>query len=367
MSTARSAPGARGSPQLTSALWCARRGWAVFPMQPQGKLPLRGCERCSPFLPGGTVPNPAYERHAGHSCPCHAEGRWCHGVLAATTNAEIITGWWRTEPRANVGLHTGRSHLVVIDVDAHGGNRPEAPAAFLPGRRLPEGCAPRTLVSGWDTLAVLAEVNHQPLPMVEPPTLAVLTPRAGLHLYYAVDPGSLWRQSNGALAWAVDVRAGDSHVPVPGTVVRAGCYLAQGDVKEPAALPTWLAAELRRTGHWPPPPRAPSLLPAPRSVSGGRGLVETVVTNALTAVANAADGERNRSLWVAGRSLGRLVGVGLMSESDAVALITEAGEQRGISRHEAKAQKTIAGGIEAGKREPFVPRDPRTARTRDRS
>jgi len=76
---------------LKAALTYAQRGWAVFPCQPRTKLPATK-----------------------------------NGVLDATTDAATIREWWVKWPNANVAIATGRSGLVVIDVDG-----PEGEAALV--------------------------------------------------------------------------------------------------------------------------------------------------------------------------------------------------------------------------------------------
>ena len=85
------------SEMMEFALNYARMGFPVFPCRPMGKEPL-----------GSLVPN---------------------GCLDATTNEEIIRGWWTKCPNANIGLVTGKtSGLAVIDLDG--------PEGIASGRRL---------------------------------------------------------------------------------------------------------------------------------------------------------------------------------------------------------------------------------------
>lgn len=65
-----------------AALRYASHGWHVFPLIPNGKLPLE-------------------------------KG----GVNAATVDRVTITGWWGKHPQANIGVALHPSRLVVIDVD----------------------------------------------------------------------------------------------------------------------------------------------------------------------------------------------------------------------------------------------------------
>lgn len=77
---------------LDVALDCIRRGWFVFPCVPRDKRPL-----------AGLAPR---------------------GFLDATNDEETVRRWWTAKPDANVGIATGASGLVVVDVDhgltAHG-------------------------------------------------------------------------------------------------------------------------------------------------------------------------------------------------------------------------------------------------------
>ena len=59
-----------------------------------------------------------------------------HGLLNATDNAAIITGWWEEFPQANVGIRTGaESGLVVVDLDGKQGI--DAFEEYVDGRILP--------------------------------------------------------------------------------------------------------------------------------------------------------------------------------------------------------------------------------------
>jgi hypothetical protein len=67
------------------ALAYARRGWPVFPCQPDSKQPATR-----------------------------------HGFLDATTDPDKITWWWRRQPGANLAIATGHPGPDVLDVDEHG-------------------------------------------------------------------------------------------------------------------------------------------------------------------------------------------------------------------------------------------------------
>lgn len=74
------------------ALAYAYRGWAVFPLCEASKKPLTS-----------------------------------HGFKDASTDRGQISRWWRANPRANIGIATGRvSNLIVVDIDPkNGGNLQE--------------------------------------------------------------------------------------------------------------------------------------------------------------------------------------------------------------------------------------------------
>lgn len=71
---------------LDTALSLARAGWYVFPLTPRGK-----------FLKGFG---------------------WDRG---ASRSPKQITEWWTENPRQRIGVHTGRSRLVVVDLDCKNG------------------------------------------------------------------------------------------------------------------------------------------------------------------------------------------------------------------------------------------------------
>jgi hypothetical protein len=73
------------SPQLNSALICARLGWYVFPLGEKSKQPD------SEFAP--------------------------NGFKSASNDPQQITQWWTAKPNNNVGIDLGRSGLTVLDFD----------------------------------------------------------------------------------------------------------------------------------------------------------------------------------------------------------------------------------------------------------
>ncbi len=69
-----------------AAVWYAANGYAVFPLSPGDKIPLKGSA----------------------------------GFKDATTDKERITQWWQANPDANIGMPTGpQTNTWVLDIDAH--------------------------------------------------------------------------------------------------------------------------------------------------------------------------------------------------------------------------------------------------------
>jgi hypothetical protein len=329
------------------ALWLTAQGYAVHPLAPGLKVPVRGCDRCSPG--SKERPSPRYVEHDGHGCECIAAGRPCHGVLAATTNPHRIAGWWARTPAAGVGVAAGPSGLVILDVDCHGGQPPEDPAELLPGVELPNDIAPGSIVDGRDTLALLVEARRAPLPGCGPGTLTVRTPSGGVHYWFRAPAGTTWRPLAGALGWQLDLRAGSSYAVAPGTVTRSGTYTALGECRTVAELPVWLARDLDRTGHRVRPERPRVVLPW-RSRSMGGGYVAAAVEGELRTVAEAQAGTRNETLNRAAFNLGTLCAVGRLDRAQLADVLHDAAQHAGLPEREAEA--AIRSGLAAGERQP---------------
>lgn len=97
------------------ALHHARSGYRVFPLVPNGKIPLIPKERGS------------------------------HGCLDATTDLARVEEWWNQYPQANIGIATGRG-LLVIDVDPR---KDSGWLLNLQALELPQTFTVRTWSGGW--------------------------------------------------------------------------------------------------------------------------------------------------------------------------------------------------------------------------
>ncbi|WP_443033354.1 bifunctional DNA primase/polymerase [Streptomyces sp. CS62] len=148
-----------GGSALDVATWLARRGYPVHPLAPGAKTPAANCPDCR-----GAHHSPA-------TCPCHSEGRWCHGFHAATTDLRTLRRWWRAEPGFGIGVSCGPARLVVIDVDAHPAPVPDR-RKLLPGIPIDDRVDLTGLRNGHDTLALLAAYRSRPHPCEDASTLA---------------------------------------------------------------------------------------------------------------------------------------------------------------------------------------------------
>lgn len=164
------------------ALQYAARSWFVFPCEPRGKKPLVK-----------------------------------HGFKDASTDQAQIEAWWGGPwPDANIGLATGKSGLVVLDVDGT------------------EGLA--------ELQALIAE--HGPLPR----TLCAKTGRpSGVHIYF-VGAGIKSSQMKGS---KLDVRGSTGYVILPPSIHENGNVYGWINALAPiAAIPDWLKewANNRKSG-----------------------------------------------------------------------------------------------------------------------
>ena len=150
-----------------SALDCARLGYAVLPLQPLTKIPVTE-----------------------------------NGLRAATSDVEQIVTWWRTMPRANLGL-LPPAEVLVIDA--------ETPAA---GEALMSRCGALTVAP------------------------RCRTPRGGVHLYLRLPDGATAPPTRARALPDVDVRGlGKAYVVAPPSRTRRGSYTFEQALVAPKGLP----------------------------------------------------------------------------------------------------------------------------------
>ncbi len=343
----------RGEPRDV-ARWCAAAGWPVHPLAPRQKTPAANCERCR------------RTRHNPADCPCIPAGGWCHGFHAATTSLQRIDAWWSAQPRLGVGVSCGPANLVVIDVDAHGAQVPDR-SRLLPGIPIGPQVTLTGLATGFDTLALLAALRHEPSPAEDEETLRVRTPSGGLHIWYRnPDPETRYRSSTGsspkvALAWQVDVRSDGGYILAPATRTAAGTYTRVGKARRPALLPGWLAAELARTGHVPSspanrlPPDAPTARPRRRAGKSASRILEPLL-ELVAACGPIPEGagfteKLNRAAFTAGG----LIQGGHLAETDAKTLLLETANHA-RPHQERRNVSIIESALFAGKQRPLHPK-----------
>ncbi|MFJ4428849.1 bifunctional DNA primase/polymerase [Streptomyces bobili] len=350
----QSAPESSVAASLATASWCARRGWPVHPLAAGRKTPAANCSQCR------TTP------HRPAECPCLMAGRWCHGFHAATLDQRRISAWWGAHPEFGVGIACGPAGLVVIDIDAHS-TQPPTRDRILPGIPIGDHVDLTGLANGFHTLAVLAALRGQRSPAEDDTTLRVRTPSGGLHVWYRAEDNRHWRCSAGssqgaALAWQVDVRAHGGYIIAPRTTTRDGTYTPLGSIREPAALPVWLAQELERTGHLPAPsipaprPVPPRALQAVLAAGGGQHSTERMLASVLAPVEACGQVSEGAGfsdvLNRAAYTLGGLVAAGRLTEEEAEHALTEAAASARPGQ-ERRAAQIIRSGLTAGRRHPL--------------
>jgi hypothetical protein len=299
---------------LAAALDAAARGWHVFPLRPGTKVPAL---------------------HGHDSCPSTDACRDGHvgWEQRATTDPDRIRAAWSHGP-FNIGLATGPSGLLVVDLDT-----------AKPGQTPPADWDMPGVHDGQDVLAVLADRHNHPVPG---DTCTVATPSGGLHLYYRTPEGERLRNTAGKLGWKVDTRAHGGYVVAAGSIVDGRRYERLSD-QDPALLPAWLLAELRPAPLPPPPDR-------PVHIGSGRRsrYLDAAVRMECARVESAPDDQRNACLFAAATALGQLVAGGALSaqEHERV-LLTAAGRHIAVGAYnESQARRTIASGLRHGATRP---------------
>lgn len=260
----------------------AEVGWYVHPLRPQAKLPATR-----------------------------------HGVLDATNDVARVEAWWRLLPRANIGIATGPSGLLVVDLDGETGR---LSWTRLAGRN---GGHERTRV---------AETGKPD----------------GLHIYLEGDGPS----TAGRLGPGIDTRGRGGYVIASPSVHPNGRRYRLRDAFAPIAdAPVWLLDLLKPA---PPPPvgERGSLPPGARATPYGRAALEGLADDLLGAVA----GTRNATLHRTACRAGRLVAAGELDADLARDVLAEAAGRVGLRRGEIAA--TWRSGFHFGQQFPAV-RGPR--------
>ncbi|PAZ17527.1 DNA primase [Streptomyces sp. SA15] len=245
---------------LHAALDAAERGWHVFPLRPGTKRPALHGETACP-----------------HTGPCTTgHQKW---EQRATTDPDRIRAAWSHTP-FNIGIATGPSGLVVIDLD------------------MPKDKGTSDAPSGATTFKALCErAGH-----AVPDTYRTRTASGGEHLYFTAPDGIRLSNTAGTIGELVDTRAWGGYVVAAGSTIPTGRYEALcGSVAAP--LPGWLQTILQPA---PKPTHARSVPVSTHAPAYAAAALRNEVNN----VATATDGTRNTTLLRAARALGRLIASG---------------------------------------------------------
>ncbi|MFF9570529.1 bifunctional DNA primase/polymerase [Streptomyces sp. NPDC014685] len=277
---------------LAHALSAAERGLPVFPLTAR-KLPA--------------LPSP--HRNDGRRSVCRgACGRPGHGVHDATTDPAAVRALFAAAPWATgYGIACGRAphHLIGIDLDVD--------------------------TPGGDSATSLRRLALHHLFTI-PPTITVLTPSGGRHIWLTGPPDVPVPNSASRLAPGIDIRGAGGYLVGPGSVTAHGGYrLAPGTADlPPAPCPRALLRLLT-------PPARPHR-PPPARPDRGRGLVRFVLA--------AHEGQRNtRLFWAACRAYEHGFGDAL---ADA---LVRAAVHTGLPEHEARATVESAARLTTGSTE----------------
>ncbi|MFI6682007.1 bifunctional DNA primase/polymerase [Kribbella sp. NPDC050470] len=280
------------NPILTAALAAADRGWPVF-LLGRSKRPVANCPDC---------PKDAHDP----ACCGHLT---CHGFYAASTDPARVAAIVAAVPGGQLAVRTGASSgLLVVDVDpAHGGDR---------------------------SLAGLV------VDQLVPRTLWVRSGSGGVHLYYRHPGGDMQSRPMPDRA-GIDIKADGGYVVLPPSIhhrthqpYRWGTGPADVVEMPPALVTACL------------PPAEPEASPAGQIATveaGGISHPERLLTAHLDAVRNAPEGRRRTTLYGAARGVARMVAAGAINHADAIAALTDVGQQAEQTARDIRA--AITGGF----------------------
>ncbi|MEU2874828.1 bifunctional DNA primase/polymerase [Streptomyces sp. NPDC007070] len=272
---------------LHAALQAAEQGWHVFPLRPDTKRPALHGEQTCP-----------------RTGPCtNGHLKW---EQRATTDPDRIRAAWSRAP-FNVGIATGPSGLLVIDLD------------------VPKDKSSSDAPDGAATFGALCERAGHAVPT----TYRVRTASGGMHLYFTAPDGARLTNTAGTIADSVDTRAWGGYVVAAGSMLPTGTYEALNSAAA-IILPTWLHAVLQPA---PTTPSGPLRLP---TVDGHRAALAALEAECAV-LAAAPDGLRNVTLNRCAFKVGRFVAWGDLPRQVAEDAFQGAGEARGLTAAECRA------------------------------
>lgn len=184
---------------LEAALELAEGGYSIFPLHSVNELGACTCSKA--FECGSPGKHP----------------RTKDGFKSATKDTAQITEWWTAKPDSNIGIATGASGLLVLDVDPrHGGD---------------ESLRDLTTTHGW--------------PWLEG-TISALTPSGGSHHYFTAPEDVELGNSAGLLGPGLDIRGVGGYVVAPPSRGKNGMYTweLEPDWAWAKPVPTWMIDRL---------------------------------------------------------------------------------------------------------------------------
>ncbi|WP_405811532.1 bifunctional DNA primase/polymerase [Streptomyces sp. NBC_01520] len=265
---------------LSAALDAVARGWAVFPLRPGDKPPALHGETSCPRTGDCTTGHRKWEQRA-------------------TTDPDRIHRAW-SAGRFNIGIATGPSGLVVVDLD------------------MPKPNSSADTPCGVTTFKALCERTGHAVPT----TYRVRTASGGEHLYFTAPDSIRLGNTAGSLAPPIDTRAWGGYVVAPGSTVNGRTY----DVLDPAPvapLPGWLLDALKPVER----PTGPLKLSLPKR---GNRAAETALERETTLVAGTTEGGREAQLFESARKVARFVGWGDLTRHEVEEAFQRAGEAAGL-------------------------------------
>ncbi|MFI1367758.1 bifunctional DNA primase/polymerase [Streptomyces griseochromogenes] len=276
---------------LSAALAAAAHGWYVHPLRPGGKGSALHGERACP--------------HTGECADGHV--KW---EQRATTDPDRIRRAWGAGS-FNIGIATGPSGLVVVDLDVpkdksgkDGSDAPDGATSFL----------------------ALCERAGQSWPT----THTVRTPSGGMHLYFQAPPGVHLPCTAKSVAPNVDTRAWGGNIVAAGSITAMGSYEVADDVPS-ETLPGWL---LRRLQTAPKPVAAPAPLLIPGQATRR---AQVALERETERVRQAPKGQRHDLLLKRTIAIGRFVVWGEIARDVVEQAFGAAGETAGLSEAECRA------------------------------
>jgi hypothetical protein len=265
-----------------AALELAARGFYVFPLLANGKEPVT-----------------------------------LHGFQDASTDPKRVEEMWQRCQAANIGIATGASERVVIDIDCKHG------------------------VNGWKAFdACLERLGELP-----GPTRMASTPSGGAHLYFRAPDGFEIRNSAGRLGPGLDVRAHGGYVVAPPSTINGKAY--RWDITEPAkVLPEAWAKAMQ-----PPKPRQVNIGDRPVIGQGARYGVAALHGEA-DIVAKAKTGQRNDTVTRSAFKVGTIADQCGITGTQAEEVFAWAVSHWGDEREARKASGSFWRAFQAGGLEP---------------